>query len=283
MSFSYVNEPVVDMRELASYESKIVSQALFAEPVIVQEGVEGWLRIETPDGYSGWVVSTSVINLREPYLTTMQTSRLKAHIYHLKDTEYGPIKSLPFGSKLQVLDETDHRWLKIALPDGRECFIQKGDVMTLEMSLTKPLLPSLSEQFLNLPYTWGGRSSFGYDCSGFVQMLYSRIGITLPRDANQQILDNRFKVVNLDELEPGDLIFFGRSEQKINHVGMSIGRGQFVHATVAENQPWIRISHLTDEAWRGEGSNHPYRAAHRFIPGVIQEPEFCKVGASQFN
>ncbi|MCP5492677.1 MAG: C40 family peptidase [Chlamydiales bacterium] len=97
-------------------------------------------------------------------------------------------------------------------------------------------MPQFSQKFLGLLYIWGGRSSFGYDCSGFVQMLYSQIGIKLQRDAKQQILDSRLQSIKIDELKLGDLIFFGKSDQRIMHVGMYIGNEQFIHATARENK-----------------------------------------------
>jgi len=196
----------------------------------------------------------------------VKTSRLVAFLYGIKDTERGPVKRLPYGSRLQVLDATDLRWLKIALPDGCECFVQRGDVAAESQVTKKRDLVQFSQKFLELPYAWGGRSSFGYDCSGFVQMLYAQIGINLQRDSRQQILDRRFQAIALNQLEPGDLIFFGKSEQKIMHVGMYIGEGRFIQSTVRENKPWIRISLLSDLEWSGSAeATYPYRAARQLI------------------
>jgi uncharacterized protein YgiM (DUF1202 family) len=262
----YVNEPVVNMRESPSHESKVVSQTFFSEEVCLEKEANNWLSIRTPDGYSGWIESGSVVNRATPYETSLKVSRLVSHIYGIKDTEYGPIQSLPYGSKLQVLEETDSRWLKIALPDGRECYIQKGDVAIEPVLSNKKELVQFSQKFLDLPYTWGGRSSFGYDCSGFVQMLYNKIGVNLRRDSKQQIVDSRFQTIVIEELETGDLIFFGKSEQKIMHVGLYIGHQQFIHSTVRENKPWLRISNLSDFEWSGhQDAYYPYRAARQLI------------------
>lgn len=261
----YVNDPVVDMREAPSKEAKVVSQTLFSEEVHIVGNSENWVNIRTPDGYAGWIPSNSLVTLQGPYETTHETSRLAAHLYAFPDTEYGPVKTLPYGSKLKAVDTSDSRWLKIALPDGREAFIQRGDVEPEPPLTCKGDLVPFANKFLGLPYTWGGRSSFGYDCSGFVQMLYSKIGVNLQRDAKQQINDSRLKAVAQEDLEPGDLVFFGITEQRIGHVGMFIGNGQFIHATVRENKPWIRISSLDDFEWSGSPEvRYPYRAFLRF-------------------
>ncbi len=265
----YISAPVVDMREQPTMESKIVSQALFAEEVQVKEEADQWVYITTPDGYEGWIESNALVTLSDTYPQSsacLQTSRLAAHLYGVKDTEYGPILTLPYGSKLQVLDDNDARWIQVALPNGKEAYIQRGDV-TPESAIThKSELVDLSQRFLGLPYTWGGRSSFGYDCSGFIQMLYGQMGVNLERDSKQQVIDERFKTIPVEELEIGDLVFFGKSEQRIMHVGLYIGQGQFIHATARENLPYIRISHLTDLQWSGHPeAYYPYRMARQLI------------------
>jgi len=194
------------------------------------------------------------------------TSRLNATIYKEKDIEYGPMKILPYGSRLNGVDIEDPRWYKVVLPDNSKGYIQKGDVRIEPTIAHKGDLVCFSQKFLGIPYIWGGRSSFGYDCSGFVQMLYNQIGVLLPRDSKEQILDPRFKEIPLNAIEAGDLIFFGKSREKIMHVGMCIGNNQFIHTSVRENMPWVRISQLSDLEWSGlMDAYYPFRAARQLI------------------
>lgn len=264
-SFLYVNEPVVTMREEPTEQSKVASQAIFAEKISVEEVNGTWSKIASSDGYKGWVPSHSIIELKNPYQGSLIVSRLAAHLYSVDDTEYGPIKTLPFGTKLQALDTSHTRWIIVSLPCGEKAYIQKGDVLPISEIKSKHDLVSLSKQFLGLPYTWGGRSSFGYDCSGFVQMLYSHLNIALPRDSKDQINDHRFITVDAENLEPGDLIFFGYSKDKIRHVGMYLGNGEFIHSVASkENQPWIRISSTSDFIWSGKSDcDFPYRVSRQ--------------------
>jgi hypothetical protein len=256
MSLFYIHESVVDMREQPTKESKVVSQTFFSEKISLEKEWKDWAYIMTSDFYFGWVPIHSFVERLEPYDGSVKVSRLKAHLYGMKDIEYGPIKTLPYGATLCPLDTSDSRWMKIRLPDGKEGYIQKGDVIQEQKLQDKKNLIAFSQKFLGLPYTWGGRSSFGYDCSGYVQMLYNQIGIHLQRDARQQILDPRLQTIDLDYIEPGDLIFFGKSDQKIMHVGMNLGNDQFIHATARENQPWLRISDLSDFEWSGHADAH---------------------------
>lgn len=260
--FHYVSSPVADMRQEPREDSEIVSQAYFSEQITLIEDGQEWVKIETAaDQYQGWVQANALCHRGDLYLShpssvIAKVIRRAAHLYGIQDTTYGPILTLPFDSRLEVLEpkeESNSRWLKVQLVNGREGYIQRGDVSFDLSPLNREEMCSLSLEFLGLPYTWGGRSSFGYDCSGFVQMLYRQMGIYLPRDSKDQLLWDGFAPVTFDALIPGDLIFFGLAENKIRHVGFYLGEGQFIHATVAENAPYIRISRLSDPEWNGSG------------------------------
>ncbi len=259
--FNYISAPLAVMQEQPKVDSEIVSQAYYSEPIRVIEENEGWVKIQTTvDNYQGWTKKSALTQRTDAFPIDgewVPVNRAAAHIYAIEDTIYGPILTLPFESKLQLLSpnsDNQSRWLKIGLVDGREAFIQRGDVSFQKKPLTRNEMCLLSLRFLDLPYTWGGRSSFGYDCSGFTQMLYRQMGIYLPRDSKNQIDWIGFKKTSFDNLKPGDLVFFARIEGKITHVAMYIGGDRIIHATVQENAPYLRISRLSDEAWNGTGA-----------------------------
>ncbi|MDF2578068.1 MAG: Nlp/P60 [Chlamydiales bacterium] len=263
---TYINVPVATMYEQPNANSKYVSQAIYAEDVSIVERQGDWSKIKTNnDNYEGWTQIRNLIQLSDEYPTgeSARISSTKAHIYDIKDTEYGPSKdlpSLPFESRLLVTDNfgaSQGRWLKVRLLNGKEAYVQRGDLnFEPKKQLDKTELVEFSKKFLGLPYTWGGRSSFGYDCSGFVQMLYRQLGITLPRDSKDQVNWEGFKEVPLEQAHPGDLIFFGSAPDKITHVTMYIGNGEIINATVREN-PQIHISKLADFDWTGSGKPNP--------------------------
>ncbi len=85
-----------------------------------------------------------------------------------------------------------------------------------------------AESWIGTPYRYGGESRSGADCSGFVMMVYSSIGYTLPRTSNDQY--NKVKKIDFDDKEPGDLIFF-ENKNKIHHVGIYLGNGDMIHAS----------------------------------------------------
>jgi cell wall-associated NlpC family hydrolase len=85
-------------------------------------------------------------------------------------------------------------------------------------------------QFRNSPYLWGGRSPFGYDCSGFTQIVYKINGVRLPRDASQQASVGRI-IDTVKETVQGDLVFFAGEKDRVVHVGLAIPPGKIIHCS----------------------------------------------------
>lgn len=254
-----ITAPYAVMRADPSEDSPVVSQAIFSEDVRVIDKTYGWVKIETiVDGYVGWIRKGEYAlrkkNSPKSDAPTVMVSRPVAHVYHVKDTIYGPIMALPYESRLEVSpNPEDHndRWIGVILPSKKLAYIQRGEVSETNELLSVDEVCKFSRNFLGIPYVWGGRSSFGYDCSGFVQMLYRRMGLFLPRDAQDQYHWKDFVDTPLEKVQPGNLVFFGPDSDHIRHVGFCLGNGEFIHATVRENQPYVRISKLSDPIWIG--------------------------------
>lgn len=78
------------------------------------------------------------------------------------------------------------------------------------------------------PYRYGGTSPSGFDCSGLVQYVYAQQGLKLPRTTREQ--HKAGENIDLDEAEPGDLLFYSFGGGGIDHVAVYLGDGQAVHA-----------------------------------------------------
>ncbi|WP_303816594.1 NlpC/P60 family protein [Selenomonas ruminantium] len=98
----------------------------------------------------------------------------------------------------------------------------------------------LAQQFLGVPYVWGGSSPNGFDCSGFVQYVFAQKGIHLPRTADIQATAGR--PVSKSELMPGDLVFFAGDYVNISHVGIYVGNGQMIHASSSHGIAYDSLS-----------------------------------------
>lgn len=123
--------------------------------------------------------------------------------------------TVPFETQLEPAATVagDARGLQVILPDSRTAWIQRSDLNSDPKPLTIEQSIDLAKRFLGLPYLWGGRSSFGYDCSGFTQMLLRSRGINMPRDADLQAAWEGAEVVERANLRAGDVLFFGSSPE----------------------------------------------------------------------
>jgi cell wall-associated NlpC family hydrolase len=248
-----VREPVANMYSRPSLDSSVVSQAVFGATVTLLESSDGWSHIRTADDYTGWTPATALLPGR-PYPANGKAGEVEslfAHLYREPDvTRHAPLLTVPFESKLELArdPEPNVRWFEIRLPDSRAAWVQSGDVTLAPRRLSISETLQFAKRFLGLPYTWGGTSSYGYDCSGFSQMLARRRGVSLPRDAQPQAEWSGLLSVERKDLQPGDLLYFGNSPTKITHTGVYMGDGKFISATT-HLTPAVRIDELADPHW----------------------------------
>ena len=248
-----VVQPVATMYSKPALDADVVSQAIYGANVLVLERREEWARIQTRDEYTGWM---PVSHLREgqSYATSgrvVEVQSLFAHLYREPDvTRHAPLLTVPFETRLEVVAEPpdNDRWLRVRLVDDRSGWVQRADAAFNPKPLTIPEMLTFSKRFLGLPYTWGGTSSYGYDCSGFVQMLCRRREKSLPRDAQPQADWSGSVAVDKKDLAPGDLLYFGSSARHITHTGMYMGNGKFINATTWQT-PAVQIDELDDPHW----------------------------------
>ncbi len=148
------------------------------------------------------------------------------------------------GEELEYVETLDD-WVKVSI-DGEEAYVKEEYVAVEEkldtaITMTELLygegvsdvrvdLVEYAKQFLGNPYVWGGTSlTKGADCSGFVLSVFKKYGITLSHSSRAQA--NEGTKINISELKPGDLVFYGNSSGTINHVAIYIGGGQVIHAS----------------------------------------------------
>ncbi len=254
---------VIPVRSEPDHRSEMINQLLFGEQFTVLEEKDGWQHIQSSlDGYIGWISMGTAISLDKapitgnpnPYEVISQAMRVS------------PIASpessfliLP-GSSLPGLDPSNGEFALGGIKyKAHASFLQKQE------SCTPEKLSQAAIIFINAPYQWGGRSLFGVDCTGLVQLAYKICGIALPRDAGQQVLKG--DACNFaSEARPGDLAFFANPEEEISHVGMILDQDHIIHASGK-----VRIDKFDHQGIYNreqEKYSHVLRVINKYLPNV---------------
>jgi len=247
------NIGVANIYESPAFRSQVISQSWIGETLKVLAEEPGWFQIEMEDHYQGWindgqaVKSPSDWNKREQYAT----ADLVTFLYDDPDTNATTIRDMVMGSKLPLISHRDG-WVELLLPDGNQGWVPDHPFQYPGQTDVEQLLAT-AFKFQGIPYFWGGRSPKGFDCSGFAQTVFRLNGIMLPRDAWQQAEVGNNVAGDWHTWQPGDLIFFSEKGDRITHVGLSLGEGDFIHSSgfvklnsVNPNHPELYSQRLTD-------------------------------------
>ena len=194
---------VAAIRAEQSDQSEMTSQILYGETVDILEKAAKFIKIKMHfDGYVGWVDVQQISEISEEYFQERKTE-LVQNTLQMYSTSQGVI----------------------LLSIGSEVNSEKADPIFLKTEKVS----ETAQKFFNVPYLWSGRSFFGIDCSGFVQLVYKVHGISLPREAHQQ--SEVGEVLSfVEESKPGDLAFFENLDGQISHVGMMLEDQNIIHA-----------------------------------------------------
>lgn len=219
--FGLIHVSIAPVRAEGSDRAEMVTQLLFGEGVEILSIEKPWAHIRClHDGYTGYMDYKQFIRLSEEEKhewSNAATFRLTQRTLALKTAE-GP-DWIYQGSVLPVGFETGFRL-------GKLKFEPLQNLGTLSRNTS---IIDVAQSYLNTPYLWGGRSITGIDCSGFTQIVYSLMGISLKRDASQQV--EMGDEIDINVVKAGDLAFFHNSKGKIIHVGIATGLGTILHAS----------------------------------------------------
>lgn len=240
---------IVPVRSEPSDRAEQVTQWLFGETGELLERQENWSRVKFDhDGYEGWVDNKQLATCPTPnYDPDLRVIGPDS----LVDLGDRPVM-LPYGAVLPFYEEGAILWQDRRIP-VQAVTNQRPDLERAD------LIEFYLHPFLGAPYLWGGRTPWGVDCSGLTQMLFILMGIYLPRDADQQVLEGE-AVELLDVCEPGDLAFFTNQAGKVVHVGIILTRDTEDRLRIAHASGRVRIDVLDRQGiFNEEEQAHTHR------------------------
>lgn len=232
---------VANMRTGPDHAAEMVTQVLMGMPLKVLAKKDGWYQIQSPDEYIGWVDELGIALKTEAEMTTWKQSKrfvfneMTGYALSAPEKKAPPVSDLVLDDIFELVSEAKG-FLQVRFPDGRTAFVKKRDCISYQEWTSRTVdlqsILSVANQLLGVPYMWGGTSCKAVDCSGFTKTAYYSQAIILARDASQQARYGEHPDFNNhNNLRPGDLLFFGRTAQRITHVGLYLGNEDYINAS----------------------------------------------------
>ncbi|MBC8375763.1 MAG: C40 family peptidase [FCB group bacterium] len=226
LAYGIITEPYIMGRYNPVDHKQEGTEMLYGEPVrLIRERGE-FLQVQSAIGYLGYIPKDA---LRRVNLQDWNRYHIgKQAVFFRNDTlDNGMV--IMMGTRLPYLEND-----KLLMADGEEIPISQEHYKIIDPT-TNPLRQEIvtsAHQYLGLPYVWGGRSSDGVDCSGFVMQSYALNNINLPRDSDE--IANVGRMIGYpgwtEAMLPGDILFFAGSRRMITHTAIYMGNDKVIHS-----------------------------------------------------
>lgn len=268
-----VNATAINFRESPSIDSTILATVKGgSEVVVISKYSDDWYKVMV-DGVTGYMHS-AYIDVVEELDFSIGDGQVTGNGVRFRSEASRSSSTLDFlytADRIQVLG-VDGEWYKVSF-EGKTGFVSSDYVKVDEqdLSVTRKLvvetvgmkMAELANQHLGISYVYGGASPSGFDCSGFTYYLFQYFGFKdINRTASSQWANG--EAIEKEKLEIGDLVFFSSTySSSIEHVGLYIGDGQFIHSSSGKG--CVTINKLTDWYYQ----THYYGAIR--VPGTNEE------------
>lgn len=253
--YALVNISTAYVRSRPSHSGELVTQQLMGFPVKILDSEGEWNKIETIDGYEGYIIDNTLVTLTpEDYSQWKSLLRVVVTAHKelsVTDANGAQVSDVVPGAILGYdgICPSDSSMAVVVLPDGRKGLLDAGALTDITDWSRQPLSVDDAIAYgmdnLGAPYLWGGMSPKGMDCSGLTWTAYWLNGRLLQRDASKQALMGD-KITDWKQLRAGDLAFFGNPKTgRITHVALlRDSKGNFVHSSAGR----VRLNSLDPSA-----------------------------------
>lgn len=244
---------IVPVRADSADKSEMVTQLLFGDhyEVINQSKDKKWFKIRINfDQFEGWIDAKQHHAISREYYEYLSRAEFKITTDITSSILYNKSPQIILMGSMIPISSSE-------LFKMEEQFAFNGEAKNVGQKREFDFMKNLAMKYLNAPYLWGGKSPFGIDCSGLVQMVFKICGYRLFRDSWQQANQGKsFKLVK--QGIAGDLVFFKNATDRVNHVGILLEYNKIIHCSGQ-----VRIDSLTEEGiLTGETGILSHRFSH---------------------
>jgi len=259
----------VNVRKAPDLSAEVLTQLNKNDSVKIIGESNGWYNI-TYNEITGWMHG-DYVSIKDEAIASGVINANSVNIRTSPDLSSDIITRLNNGTKLDVYERTSE-WYRVKLSDGTFGWVYKTYLTIRDSNASRGSDESASlatgqkiveyaKTLLGVRYKYGGASpDSGFDCSGFVYYVYKQFGITLERSSKDQ--SQKGTKIEKADLVPGDLVFFDTNggRNAVNHVGIYIGDGKFIHSSSGSSKYKVVISDLDEGFYKSA-----YMTARRYI------------------
>ena len=207
---------VANVRTSASKDAEVKTQLSDGTPVVTLWEEGDYIKVAYGEDYEeGYVINTA-IDLNGEWIAKSEVSDRQEKVAEAREA----------ARRAEEQARENSRRAASFSSEKRVSTASTSSSSSASASTKGQAIVNSAMQYLGVPYVWGGTSPSGFDCSGLVQYVCKKNGISVSRTAAAQA--NNGTYVSRNNLQPGDLVFFGKGN--IHHVGIYVGNGQMIHA-----------------------------------------------------
>ncbi len=242
-----INTDNLNVRSENNVNSNSITKVNSGQQYLILEEQEGWYKIKLNSSQEGWV--SSQYSTKKQAIGVIKGNNV--NVRSSNTTVSDSIANLNTGNEVRILDKNED-WYKVQIDEEKIGYIYHSliDIKKNNMTVTRGSSDKLTKLYevayskLGSNYVWASSGPDTFDCSGFTMYVYKNgAGIDIPHSSKSQ--SGVGTAVSKDQLRLGDLVFFDTSRNSsIGHVGMYIGKGNFIHASSAKAN--VMISSLSE-------------------------------------